>query len=878
MANVNGTQINLSPTDGMKSEAKKYKAWKADGKAGGTDDAARRATQILSGSEMSPDVVITMNAWFARHESDKSGKGFRPGEEGYPSKGRVAWAAWGGDAGQTWARSKSNSIKKAKERTMSTEQERAEPDALSVGDYVSWNSSGGRARGLIEKIARNGSIDVPDSSFTVTGTSDDPAALICVYRPASGGGGFIKTDRRVGHKFSTLTKIAPLPLADEKMYGDDEDERVGKHDEDKKSIDPLDKYQRTEITNFKNIGKGRVFEFPFSSEYPVERYFGKEVLKHDDKSVDFSRLNTGAAPLLWNHDADRHIGIVEKAYLDKSRKRAYAKVRFSRNKFATEVLEDVKDGILRGISFGYQIKNIEERNGEFVADDWMVHEISITPIPADPTVGIGRSLISSSEDVTQTSQPNTISIENKSPEEEISSAARSASPSVPSMEEKSQETVVDTAPAVEAPEPVIETAERSVQVDTAAEVKRALEEEQVRTSQIFAVCRQHDAEDLTQGFIKDGKSISEVNGEILDLISKRSEASNTPIRQTDMNPSSNEVGLEAKEVKRFSFLRAINALANPSDRQAQEAAAFEREVSAEASKRYDKPASGILVPNEVLSGYSRDLNVGTATAGGNLVETELLAGSFIDILRNRMAVMQAGVTTLNGLSGNVQIPRQTSASTAYWIGEGSDATESQQAFDQINLTPKTIGATTDYTRKLLLQSSISVESMVRDDIAKQIALALDTAAIYGSGSSNQPTGITNTTGIGTATITGVGTFPELIAMETDVAVANADQGALKYIVNATARGGLKSVKKDAGSGEFVFANNEINGYPVIVSNQLTNNDCLFGDFSQLIAAFWSGLDLTVDPYAMSKSGSIRIVALQDVDFGVKQPTAFCLGT
>ena len=196
----------------------------------------------------------------------------------------------------------------------------------------------------------------------------------------------------------------------------------------------------------------------------------------------------------------------------------------------------------------------------------------------------------------------------------------------------------------------------------------------------------------------------------------------------------------------------------------------------------------------------------------------------------------------------------------------------------MNLTPKTIGATTDYTRKLLLQTSISVETMVRNDIAKQIALALDTAAIYGSGSSNQPTGITNTTGIGTATVTGVGTFPELIAMETDVAVANADQGALKYIVNATARGGLKSVKKDAGSGEFVFANNEINGYPVIVSNQLTNNDCLFGDFSQLIAAFWSGLDLTVDPYAMSKSGSIRIVALQDVDFGVKQPTAFCLGT
>jgi HK97 family phage major capsid protein/HK97 family phage prohead protease len=862
MANVNGTEINLTPTSGMKTEAKRYKEWKKDGEAGGTDDAARRATQILSGSEMSADVVITMNAWFARHESDKSGQGFSKGEKGYPSKGRVAWAAWGGDAGQSWSRSKSNSIKNARERTMSTENERAEADELKVGDFVSWNASGNRAQGRITKVVRDGRINVPSSSFEIVGTKDNPAALIKIYRDNKE-----TDDIFAGHRFSALTKIKPI-RSSENMEQETPIE----------SRDLSEKFQRTELTEFRSVGKGRTFEFPFSSEYPVERYFGKEVLKHDDKSIDFSRLNSGAAPLLWNHDPDRHIGIVERAYIDKDKKRAYAKVRFSRNKFASEVLEDVKDGILRGISFGYQIKNMEEEDGAFVADDWMVHEISVTPIPADPTVGIGRSLISPDEEVTETSQPNTISIDNNSPEEEIRSAAQTASPSVPSMEEKSQETVVDTAPAVEAPEVAVETAERSVEVDTAAEVKRAVEEEQVRTSTIYAVCRQHGADDLTEKFIKDNKSVSEVNGEILDLISKRSESSNTPIRSTDMNPSSNEVGLEAKEVQRFSFLRAITALANPTDRNAQEAASFEREVSEEAAKRYDKPASGILVPNEVLQGYTRDLNVGTATAGGNLVETELLAGSFIDILRNRMAVMQAGVTTLNGLSGNVSIPRQTSASTAYWVGEGSDVTESQQAFDQVNLTPKTIGATTDYTRKLLLQTSISVETMVRNDIAKQIALALDTAAIYGSGSSNQPTGITNTTGIGTATVTGVGTFPELIAMETDVAVANADQGALKYIVNATARGGLKSVKKDAGSGEFVFANNEINGYPVIVSNQLTNNDCLFGDFSQLIAAFWSGLDLTVDPYAMSKSGSIRIVALQDVDFGVKQPTAFCLGT
>ena len=214
MANVNGVDINLMPTKGMRTEAERYRAWKKEGEGGGTDVARTRATQILSGNELSPDTVITMNAWFARHESDKSGKGFRQGEKGYPSNGRVAWAAWGGDAGQTWSGSKSNSIKKARERSMTEEtktveetkvvEERAEPDGLKVGDFVSWSSSGGTARGKIDRIVRDGSIDVPDSSFTINGTADDPAALITLYRDGEAA------DRKVGHRFSTLTKIADI--------------------------------------------------------------------------------------------------------------------------------------------------------------------------------------------------------------------------------------------------------------------------------------------------------------------------------------------------------------------------------------------------------------------------------------------------------------------------------------------------------------------------------------------------------------------------------------------------------------------------------------------------------------------------------------------
>ena len=90
VATINGTEIDLMPTKGMKVEAERYREWKSEGESGGTEVAARRATQILSGNELSADVVIAMAAWFARHEVDKQGEGFSPGEDGYPSNGRVA--------------------------------------------------------------------------------------------------------------------------------------------------------------------------------------------------------------------------------------------------------------------------------------------------------------------------------------------------------------------------------------------------------------------------------------------------------------------------------------------------------------------------------------------------------------------------------------------------------------------------------------------------------------------------------------------------------------------------------------------------------------------------------------------------------------------
>jgi HK97 family phage major capsid protein/HK97 family phage prohead protease len=788
MATINGEEIDLMPTGGMREEAERYREWKAEGEAGGTEVAARRAGQILSGDELSPDTVITMAAWFARHEVDKQGEGFTQDEEGYPSPGRVAWAAWGGDAGQVWSVAKADRIKALEgDRAMATN--RAEPDALNEGDFVQWDSSGGTARGRIESVVREGGLDVPDTDLTIEASAEDPAALIRIY--SEGDEGWEATETMVGHKFSTLTKIANLRALE-------------------------GRYKRSEVTDFSEVEE-RTYEFPFSSEFPVSRYFGNEILSHESDAADLSRLNDGA-PLLFNHNPDRVIGVVERAYIDGDKRRGYARVRFSRNAFAQEILSDVKDGVLRNVSFGYSIDKMEERNGgDFVATSWSPYEVSVVSIPADSSVGIGRSL---------KTQP-----------------AASAAPTP------------DPLPVMENTTP-----------DLAVVRSEAIEAERTRIADISALCTKHNMDELGRQLVESGRSIDEARAAVLDKMN---------IHQEPVTMSAAEIGLSAQESRNFSFLRAINYLANPTDRSAREAAAFEIEASDAAAAKLGRQSRGITIPQDVLR---RDLNVGAATAGGNLVATELDAGSFIDLLRNASALDQAGATVLTGLTGNVAIPRQSGAGTAYWVAESGAPTESQQSVDQVSLTPKTVAAFTDYSRRLMLQSSIDVENMVRTDLATVLALKIDLAGLYGTGTNSEPLGLKLTTGVGTEDFAAATpTFAEVVALESDVATANALMGSPVYLMNAAMRGSLKTKQKDAGSGLFVMEGDLVNGYRGVLSNQVASGDLWFGNFADLIIGYFSGLDLMVDPYTHSTSGTVRVVAMQDVDIAVRHPESFSRG-
>jgi HK97 family phage major capsid protein/HK97 family phage prohead protease len=589
--------------------------------------------------------------------------------------------------------------------------------------------------------------------------------------------------------------------------------------------------------------ENQTLEFSFSSEVPYLRWYGYEIISHKDGDMDLTRLNSGA-PLLFNHDWDKQVGVVEKAWIGDD-KRGYVKVKFSKSEFAQEKFQDIQDGILKGVSFGYIVddlvltKESKEDPNEYTAKT-TPFEITVCTVPADITVGIGRAAEDGEE-----------SIEVVLPNEEENQPAP-----IPTPEEGEEEKAKTLAAQAAQKE--------RKRMDTLEAVKA----ERERSAAIRALCEKHGMKEMTESFINNGTDLSEVRSAVLEKLG---------VKQTPVTGNEGAVGMSQKDMGNYSFARVLNALANPNDKKAWEAAKFEIELSQAAAEKGGKAAKGIIVPVDMLR-HKRDLSVGTSTAGGHTVATDLLAGSFIDLLRKKSVVQRAGAQVLNGLVGNIAIPRQTGAATAYWVGEAAAITESQQAFDQVPMSPKSVGAFTDFSRKLLLQSSVDVENMIRNDLAQVLALEIDRAALYGSGSSNQPTGLKSITGVNTVDLTAYATptWAEIVGMESQIAADNADVGTMKYLVNAIGRGNCKTTPKTSGQPIFLMENGEMNGYGVEVSNQVAAGDIWFGNFADLILGFWSGLDLLVDPYTMSTSGSVRVVAQQDVDIAARHGESFCL--
>ena len=779
-----------TPNEAMKEEAQRGLDWRNEFGRGGTEVGIARARDIVNGRDLSEETIGRMVSYFARHEVDKEAEGFRPGEDGYPSNGRIAWALWGGDPGKTWAEREWAKIKNDRDyRPYPNEHAARLKDPDQYDSFRRENDAGGPGIDFIYGI-KDGTTEIQAIRFdknrysvaeskkwleshdfkpilfeeaTEREAMEDNRAMVSVSV-------HIDTEDQA----DVIEAIANMPQPEPTPVDENGNEIVMDLSDDRKAGERVTRSDAMEA-RVESVDDRRV-SMSISSEAPVQRSYGDEVLDHKPESIDLSFINSGRAPLLLDHDPEKQIGVIESVSLDASARKLRATVRFSKNALASEVYSDVADNIRGNVSIGYSIaKMVKENNGAiYRATSWRPMEASIVSIPADVTVGVGRS------DATVTSE-----------------------------------------------------AEPQGLIETPAQVAP-----------------------------KETKMENSVN------VAVESRAFDAPVQQ--------DVGLNQTEIKRFSLMRALRALANPTDRALQKEAAFEFECSEAAQRAFGQSAQGILVPADVLRQWNkRDLNT---TDDAGLVGQNFRPDAFVDALRNASSVMQAGATMLTGLQGNVKIPKKSATSSGGWFAEGSAASESEATFTSITMSPKTVGAFTDVTRNLMMQGSPDVESLIRNDLAASLAIAIDLGALSGSGSSGQPTGIRATSGINTKDFAATNpTFAEIVGMETEVAADNALRGNLAYIINAAMAGALKTTAKDSGSGLFVLQNGEMNGYRTIVSNQAATGDAYFGNFADLLIGMWGGLDILVDPYTSSTTGTVRIVAMQSVDVAVRHAVSFCLG-
>lgn len=569
----------------------------------------------------------------------------------------------------------------------------------------------------------------------------------------------------------------------------------------------------------------RRIRMSLSSEEPVERSFGLEVLRHEQGAIDLSRLDSGHAPLLLDHDLTKQIGVIERTYLDEADRKLRAVVRFGKSALAREILDDVKDGIRSNVSIGYQIQRMEEkeRDGTVAISSWTPYEASIVSVPADAGVGVNRAAIIST----------------------------------PQKEDKMSEVEIN-----EVREKAIEAAKRDFQ-------KNAQE--------IISLAVQHNKRDLGDKAIQDGLSIDQFRGVLLNAIGE-GKALETPAGAVEMSK---------KEQREYSFMKAVRGLVNGSGLRD-----FEREVSDEIAKRARREARGFYAPDSFWAG-KRDLTVGTNSAGGFLKPTDHLGNQFVDALRARLVFSELGARFMSGLTGDVAIPKLATGVSAGFVAENGATSEVNATFAQITMSPKSLGSFTDISRLLMIQSDPSVEQIVRDDLLNAIAQKIEDVAIEGAGS-NEPTGITQTSGIGAVEIATNGgnlTWAAITNLVKEVEVDNAaiNGSTLAYLTNPKVKSHAASTAKVASTDSVMLLEapwNAMYGYPLAVTNNVpsdltkgtgTNLSALiFGDFSQLMLGFFSTPDVLVDPYTGGSSGAVRIRVIQEVDVAVRHAQSFAV--
>jgi HK97 family phage major capsid protein len=587
-----------------------------------------------------------------------------------------------------------------------------------------------------------------------------------------------------------------------------------------------------------------------STDAVVDMPDGPEILLHTAEAIDLRRA---PLPIIASHQGGQvNVGIVDGLAPVNGQLRGYAK--FGSRPEAAGYHADVEAGIIRSVSAGYaRIKGVVRKDGVLVTTRWMPTHAAMVAEPADVRAGFYRE--------------RTPAFELTHEEVSTPPAGNTATPGVPTMDNQ------NSAPAGVIPAPAAQAPTRVEVVADHGNRPLPLEMERQRKTAIQNLCRANKLDErYERHWIETGADFSKVSEELVNLLEERGR--NTPAA------SVGHLGLDSKDVRRYSLMRALRAAQNRDWKNA----GLELEANNEISKRMNrlpKSDTAFFVPLDVMlrQRQQRDMTVAGASGSQYLVGTDNMPGSFIELLRNTSVALRMGVRRMGGLVGNVTIPKMTAGNTAYWLSDENTAiTESQPTIGQLSLMPKNVAALTELSHQLMQQSTPDAEQMVFDSIARDIGLAVDVGILRGSGASGQPAGIVGSSGIGSVTGTSLASAGILDA-QADVAGSNALYPGCGYVTTPAVAALLMNRPDLVTTGTTpLWTGNmlqgQLKGFPAMSSNQMASATMLFGWWDSVILAEWGVLELMTNPYSDFTRGLTAVRGWYTCDVGVRYGGAF----
>ena len=400
--------------------------------------------------------------------------------------------------------------------------------------------------------------------------------------------------------------------------------------------------------------------------------------------------------------------------------------------------------------------------------------------------------------------------------------------------------------------------------------KQEIESVRNETTHIMQLGARYDMLDEATEHANRGKSLEDFRSVVLDRIGTKPLVAEMP---------ADYLNLSDTEERQFSLARAIEAKASGDWRNA----GFEKEVLDETGKR--SKHGGMVLPPHFMR---RDLTTGSPSNGSNMIQTDVLGGSFINKLYQASVVLDQ-CTTLSGNRGDIAIPKMATGTSAAWYTETWSLSESSPVISQIGLSPRTVAAFTELSRRMIQQSSADVESLLRFDMANQMATAIDGAIIQGGGSS-EPSGVLETSGIGSVTLGTNGdaiSYASLVNLVKEVAVDNALDGRLAFVTNPQVVASMRQTARQSSGveGNFILnGDNSLLGYRVLATNNVPSDftqgsgtglsAVIFGNWADVLVAFWSNFEVLVDPYTKAEQNLVRVRAVTDVDVAIRNPESF----